>query len=262
MQQMGSSTEQSRPQSGSSRQSGLSNGLMTATNIVRRFGGLTVLENISMSIPENSIVGLIGPNGAGKSTFFNILTGFLQPNEGVVTFRGNDITTVAPETRSRMGVARTFQIVRPFRHLTVLENAMVGCLRSTRSTKEARAVATSALRDVNLESRATAPAHSLTLSDLKRLELARCLATKPKVLLLDEVMGGLNPTEMREMIELIGNLRHQGITIVLVEHIMDAITSLADELHVLTSGKLIASGVPELVLSQPEVIEAYLGEEL
>src|SRR5690606_30426664 len=139
---------------------------------------------------------------------------------------------------------------------------MVGCLRLARNTTEARQIAASALRSVGLEARANDPAHSLTLSDLKRLELARCLATRPKVLLLDEVMGGLNPTEMRAMIDLIGSLRDQGMTIVLVEHIMDAITSLAEELHVLTSGKLIASGLPEVVLRQPNVIEAYLGEDV
>ncbi len=236
--------------------------LIVAANVAKRFGGLTVLEDISMSIPEKSIVGLIGPNGAGKSTFFNILTGFLRPNEGSIGFQGADITSAPPETRSRMGLARTFQIVRPFRHLTAAENAMVGCLKSARSTKDARATALAALRSVGLETRADAPAHSLTLSDLKRLELARCLATSPKVLLLDEVMGGLNPTEMQDMIELIGNLRQQGMTIVLVEHIMDAIISLADELHVLTSGRLIASGEPQTVLSQSKVVEAYLGGDL
>ncbi|WP_198083869.1 ABC transporter ATP-binding protein [Variovorax sp. E3] len=236
--------------------------LIEAQGVFKRYGGLTVLRDVTLGIREGSIVGLIGPNGAGKSTFFNVLTGFARPDEGTVRFGDRDITSASPEQRNRMGLARTFQIVKPFQHLTVLENAMVGALGSISSTAEAKKTARGALQRTGLVARADQPAHSLTLSDLKRLEFARCLATQPKVLLLDEVMGGLNLTEMREMIELVAGLRQEGMTIVLVEHIMDAITALADELHVLASGELIASGSPQLVLRHPRVIEAYLGEDL
>ena len=236
--------------------------MIEALGIGKHYGGLAVLSGVSLRAQRGRILGLIGPNGAGKSTLFNILTGLVRPDEGSVQFEGRDITSLSPEARNRLGIARSFQIVKPFSRLSVLDNAMVGGFSGSRRATDARARAIRALELAGLESRHDDPAHTLTLGDLKRLELARCLATQPKVLLLDEVMGGLNPTEMGEMVELVAGLRDSGITLVVVEHIMDAITALADELIVLNGGRVLAHGVPSEVLRDPQVVEAYLGEPL
>lgn len=235
--------------------------MIEARQVSKRYGGVRVLSEVSLAVPKGAIVGLIGPNGAGKSTFFNVLTGLVRPDQGRVLFEGRDVTVLSPEARNRLGIARTFQIVKPFLRLTVLENAMVGGFSAARRRGEALQHALGALDLVGLRARAQDPAHSLTLGDLKRLELARCLATRPKLLLLDEVMGGLNPTEMDQMVGLVAGLRQRGMTLVVVEHIMDAITALADELVVLNGGEILAHGAPSTVLRDPRVVEAYLGEE-
>jgi branched-chain amino acid transport system ATP-binding protein len=236
--------------------------MIEARGIFKRYGGLTVLSDVALSIPRGGILGLIGPNGAGKSTLFNVLTGFVRPDAGQVVFDGRDITRQSPESRNRLGIARTFQIVKPFLRLSVLENAMVGGFSGTAHVAEAKERARQALVLVGLERRQADPAHSLTLGDLKRLELARCLATRPRLLLLDEVMGGLNLTEMDEMVRLVARLRDGGMTIVVVEHIMDAITALADELVVLAQGRVLAHGKPAAVLQDQRVVDAYLGEPI
>ena len=236
--------------------------MIEARAISKRYGGLTVLSDVELSISRGGILGLIGPNGAGKSTLFNVLTGFVRPDAGQVLFDGRDITRLSPEARNRLGIARTFQIVKPFLRLTVLENAMVGGFSRTAHVAEARERARQALALVGLEARQAYPAHNLTLGDLKRLELARCLATQPKLLLLDEVMGGLNLTEMEQMVRLVARLRERGMTIVVVEHIMDAITALADELVVLAQGRVLAQGKPAEVLRDARVVDAYLGEPI
>lgn len=236
--------------------------MIEARDISKRYGGLTVLSDVTLSVARGGILGLIGPNGAGKSTLFNVLTGFVRPDAGQVLFDGRDITRLSPEARNRLGIARTFQIVKPFLRLSVLDNAMVGGFSRAARVAEAKERARQALALVGLEVKQEQPAHTLTLGDLKRLELARCLATQPKLLLLDEVMGGLNLTEMEQMVRLVAGLRERGMTIVVVEHIMDAITALADDLVVLAGGRVLARGKPAEVLRDARVVDAYLGEPL
>ena len=236
--------------------------MIEARAIGKHYGGLAVLSEVNVSARPGRILGLIGPNGAGKSTLFNVLTGLVRPDAGQVIYDGRDITRMSPEARNRLGIARTFQIVKPFLRLSVLDNAMVGGFSGTARAHEARARAVQALELVGLASRREDAAHSLTLGDLKRLELARCLATQPRLLLLDEVMGGLNPTEMDQMVRLVAELRSRGMTLVVVEHIMDAITALADDLVVLSGGRVLAQGVPAEVLRDPRVVDAYLGEPI
>jgi ABC-type branched-subunit amino acid transport system ATPase component len=236
--------------------------MIEARGIGKHYGGLAVLSEVSLAARAGRVLGLIGPNGAGKSTLFNVLTGLVRPDAGQVVYDGRDITRMSPEARNRLGIARTFQIVKPFLRLSVLDNAMVGGFSGTARAREARARAVHALELVGLAARQHDAAHSLTLGDLKRLELARCLATQPRLLLLDEVMGGLNPTEMDQMVRLVSDLRMRGLTLVVVEHIMDAITALADDLVVLSGGRVLAQGVPAEVLRDPRVVEAYLGEPI
>jgi branched-chain amino acid transport system ATP-binding protein len=235
--------------------------MLSVAGIEKRFGGLAVLSGVSFDLAAGRVLGLIGPNGAGKTTLFNILTGFIRANAGTVTFAGADITTLSPERRNRLGLARTFQIVKPFARLTVLENVMVGAFAATSAAREAERTASAMLDRVGLGRYRGMPAASLTLVDRKRLEIARCLATAPKLLLMDEAMCGLNPTEMGAMISLVRTLRAEGLTIILVEHIMDAIAELADEVIALESGAILARGTPAAVLGDPRVIAAYLGDQ-
>jgi branched-chain amino acid transport system ATP-binding protein len=234
--------------------------MLSVTGVHKKFGGLNVLSDIHFDVRSNVTLGLIGPNGAGKTTLFNILSGFLRPDRGSITFAGRDVTRLSPERRSRLGLARTFQVVKPFLRLSTLDNIMVGAFAGERTIASARKVAAAALERVGLGASRDIPAGSLTLPDRKRMELARCLATRPQLLLLDEVMCGLNPSEMDDLIVLIRSLRGDGITVILVEHIMDAVAELADEIIVLTSGRILAQGAPESVLRNPDVVAAYLGE--
>jgi branched-chain amino acid transport system ATP-binding protein len=226
------------------------------------FGGLQALTNITFDLPEGQILGLIGPNGAGKTTLFNVINGVYTPNVGHVTFRGKATTGLRPYDLARQGMARTHQIVRPLNDLTVCENVMVGACfgREGHSLANAARVADEVLQFVGLAERAQQLAGSLNVAQKKRLELARALAAHPHLLLLDEVLAGLNPSEIAIMVEIIRNIRNQGVTIIMIEHVMHATMQVSDRLVVLDYGRQIAEGTPQEIANDPQVIEAYLGD--
>ncbi|MCG0239759.1 MAG: ABC transporter ATP-binding protein [Firmicutes bacterium] len=237
--------------------------LLEVWNLSKQFGGLHAVRNVSFSVREGEVVSIIGPNGAGKTTVFNLISGFLQPTAGEVIFRGQVVSRLKPHQRARLGLGRTFQIVRPFSGLTILENVMVGAFLHTRSPAVAREEAMQILRFVGLEHRAHQFPGSLTLAGRKRLEVARALATRPRLILLDEVVAGLNPTEAEEMIRLLRRLSELGVSAVAgVEHVMRVVLRLSDRVVVLHHGEKIAEGPPEAVVRDPVVIAAYLGGEV
>ncbi|WRS27560.1 ABC transporter ATP-binding protein [Oscillospiraceae bacterium MB08-C2-2] len=235
--------------------------LLEGKDVVKRFGGLTAVNKASMEVREGEIIGLIGPNGAGKTTLFNMFSGSFQPTSGDVIFGGTNITKMKPNQICRLGIGRTFQIVQPFENLTVLENTMVGALINTNSVHEARDKAEEVLEFVGLKERAHSRGSELGLQFLKRMEMARALATEPKLLLLDEVMAGLNPSASVEVIELVQKIRDSGVTVLIIEHIMKAVMTLSDRIYVLSQGSMIAHGIPQDVVKDPEVIKSYLGEK-
>ena len=235
--------------------------LLVCTAVSKRFGGIHALDGVSTSIEEHEILGLVGPNGSGKSTLINVLSGLYAADDGRAQFGGHDLLRLAPEKIAAAGVARTFQIPRPFATMTVHENVSVSYMFGHRrhSLEAARDAATEWLAFTGLEAAADRPVDQLTLHQLKFLELARALATEPTLLLLDEVLAGLNPTEIDESIEMIRRIHHRGIAIVIVEHLLRVVTSLSDRIVVLDQGKVIASGDPTDVMNNPAVVAAYLG---
>jgi branched-chain amino acid transport system ATP-binding protein len=234
--------------------------LLRVDRVSQHFGGLCAVDSASLEVEAQSITALIGPNGAGKTTLFSIISGFQKPTQGHVYFAGHDVTGTAPHLLARQGLARTFQIVQPFAGLSVRENIAVGAHLRHRSREQAIATAEEIARRLGLGRYLDQPAGTLTVGARKRLELARALATSPRLLLLDEVMAGLNPSEVRDLLPAIREIRGQGTTILLIEHVMQAVMSLSDRVFVLAEGKIIASGNPESVVDDTQVIEAYLGE--
>jgi len=236
--------------------------LLRIDNLHKNFGGLRAVSDLSLAVGQGEIVGLIGPNGAGKSTVFNLINGVFAPDGGRVEFRGIDITGRAPYEVARSGMARTHQIVQPLAELTVLDNCTVGACfgRENLPLARARAVAAEVAVFVGLEDRLGMPAAQLTIAGKKRLELARALAARPLLLLLDEVLAGLNPTEIERMVKVIRGIRDQGISILIIEHLMQAIMGLSDRIVVLNSGQKLAEGTPSEIANNAAVIEAYLGD--
>jgi branched-chain amino acid transport system ATP-binding protein len=235
--------------------------VLRADGITVKFGGVTAVNNVSLSLGSGEILGLIGPNGAGKTTLFNAVTGFAPMHSGRISLLDKDITALPAFKRTRLGFGRTFQTERPFEELTVLENVLIAAFLTVRRRSEAERLAMSVLEQVGLADRAHQPALDLNLARRRRLELAKALAVKPKVIFLDEIMAGLNPPALREMIAFVRSLSAQGLAVLMVEHIMEAIIELSDHVIVLASGEKIAEGTPQHVTSNERVIEAYLGTD-
>jgi branched-chain amino acid transport system ATP-binding protein len=230
-------------------------------NLSKSFSGLKAVQNVSFTVPKGEIVGLIGPNGAGKTTCFNLIAGVYKPDQGTVTLDGKSIGGWRPDQICLAGVGRTFQIVKPFAGLSVLENVIVGALKASPSVTEAREKSRTVLERLGLWHKHNQQASELTLPERKRLEVARALATEPQILLLDEVMAGLRPTEMDTMVSVFRELNAGGLTILMIEHVMRAVMTLSKKVVVLNYGKVIATGTPDVVTRDPAVLECYLGEE-
>ncbi|HTS91962.1 MAG TPA: ABC transporter ATP-binding protein [Stellaceae bacterium] len=233
--------------------------MLEIAGVSKRFGGLTAVAEASLSVRDGEIVALIGPNGAGKTTLFGIAAGFIPADSGSVRFAGEEILGLPPHLVARRGLVRTFQIVQPFAGLTVRENVAVGCQLHADSRQSALAEAAEVARRVGMAHLIDRPASTLTIAGRKRLELARALATRPRLLLLDEVMAGLNPTEIAELLPIVRAIRAAGVTLLLTEHVMQAVMSLAERVYVLNDGRIIAEGSPAAIVENPRVVEAYLG---
>ena len=234
--------------------------MLEVSGISKSFGGLQAVSEASLKVSEGSIVSLIGPNGAGKTTLFAIISGFLKADSGTVNLYGDALGGLKPFQVCQMGMVRTFQITQPFAKLSILENIMIGAYARIQNPEDATAEAYKVAEHVGIRVPLESSAADLNVAGRKRLELARALATQPKILLLDEVMAGLNPTEVEEILKVIREIRNSGITIFLIEHVMQAVMSLSDYTYVLNNGRLIASGTPKQVAADPQVIEAYLGQ--
>lgn len=234
---------------------------LKAENITVKFGGVIAVDNVSINVPEGEVLGLIGPNGAGKTTLFNALTGFVPIDSGEIYLHGDTITKAPAYLRVRAGMGRTFQTERPFEELTLLENVLVAAFLREPKRKNAETLAMEVLEKVGLADRFDQPALDLNLARRRRLELAKALAVKPSVLFLDEMMAGLNPPALREMIDFVKSLTEQKITVVMVEHIMEAIIELSDHVIVMANGCVISEGKPKTVINDPKVVSAYLGED-
>jgi branched-chain amino acid transport system ATP-binding protein len=236
--------------------------ILSVQGVTKRFGGLQALSDVTFDLPEGQILGLIGPNGAGKTTLFNAINGVYPPEEGRIIFRDNDVTTMKTYSHARMGMARTHQIVQPLNELTVRENVMVGACfgRENHSLGQADEIAEEVLEFVELSNRTDQIAGSLNVAQKKRLEMARALASRPYLLLLDEVLAGLNSSEIASMVDTVKKIREQGITIIMIEHVMKAVMNVSDRIIVLDYGQQIAEGTPEEISNNEKVIEAYLGD--
>ena len=237
--------------------------ILEAEGVIKYFGGLAAVSQVDFNVDQGKVVGLIGPNGAGKTTLFNLISGALVPKEGAIRFSGQNITGLKPHKICKMGLARTFQSVKIFANMPVLDNVLLGSLFGTSnsmSSADAAREATGFLEFVGLSAVRATPAKDLTLANQKRLEVARALATKPELLLLDELMAGLNPTETAEAMELVTRIRDKGITIFMIEHVMKAIMSVCDRIMVLHHGEKIAEGTPQEIATSRTVVEVYLGE--
>jgi branched-chain amino acid transport system ATP-binding protein len=233
--------------------------ILECRGVTMRFGGLVAIDGADLAVETGAITGLIGPNGAGKTTLFTVISGFQRPSAGRVLFEGADVTALPAHRRAVAGIARTFQIVQPFAGLNVRENIAVGAYLRHAARTEALAHAEAVAERVGLGPMLDRPAAALTIAGRKRLELARALATGPRLLLLDEVLAGLNPSEIRDMIPVIRRIRDEGVTILIVEHVMQAVMQLCDRVHVLAQGRMIAAGRPAEIAADPGVVEAYLG---
>ncbi len=235
--------------------------ILEARDVSMHFGELAALQRITLSVEKGEIVGLIGPNGAGKTTFFNCVTGFLNATRGDIFFNGQNITRLGPHRICHLGICRTFQIVQSFNEMTVLENIMMGAFCRHAGTRASAARAEEVLEITGLQDKRDQIAGSLTLADQKRIELARTIATQPSIVLLDEVMAGLNPTETDEAVELIRKIHAMGLTLIVVEHVMEVIMGISQRIAVFDSGELIVAGPPEQIVRDERVIRAYLGED-
>jgi branched-chain amino acid transport system ATP-binding protein len=234
--------------------------LLEVRGVTKRFGGLLANDDVSFEVREGEIVSIIGPNGAGKSTLFNCVTGFYRPNTGQVLFGSREITRLRADRICKLGIARTFQIVQVITDMTVLENVMTGAFLRSARRSAAREKAEEILRFAGLHEKLDAAATSLTIEGKKRLEVSMALATRPRLLMLDESMAGLNPVELRQMIALLRRVRESGVTLVIVEHVMEAVMELSDRVIVINSGRKIVEGPPKEVVVNPQVIQAYLGD--
>jgi branched-chain amino acid transport system ATP-binding protein len=235
--------------------------VLTLEGVTKRFGGLTAVRTVSLEVRAGDLLGIIGPNGAGKTTLFNVIAGYYRPDEGRVVFDARDVTGQPPHAIARLGLTRTFQIVKPFGNLSVADNVMIGALARVPSTREARAEAERVIALCGLGPHAAARAKALPIALRKRLEVARALATRPRLLLLDEVMAGLNPSELAGIVELIRRVHADGVTLIVIEHIMAAMMRLAQRIVMLHHGEKIAEGTPAEIARDRRVIDAYLGEE-
>jgi branched-chain amino acid transport system ATP-binding protein len=235
--------------------------ILELAGVTKRFGGLTAVSDVSFTVPAGELLGIIGPNGAGKTTLFNVISGYYRPEAGRIVFAGRDVTGLAPHEICRLGLTRTFQLVKPFGNLSVIDNVMIGALTRLPTVSAARLEAERVVEACGLASHAGSHARALPIGLRKRLEVARALATRPRLILLDEVMAGLNPTELGGMIELIRRLHGDGLTVIVIEHIMAAMMRLARRIVVLHHGETIAAGAPAEITQDRRVVDAYLGEE-